>query len=620
MTKHGNKPQTRSERLRYGFILMLCSTLIFTVDFISNLFRSGFSADMDALSWVYYIPAAIGHAACFAVLAYLVFFLPWSLIFKNNKVAATIFSVMLTLLQIFLYADGIVFSLYRFHFNGFIFGMIAGGGTEIFEITAWVYIKFILTAIAVAILPILLANVIARRGYAKLTKKKITVSWVVLFLCLVAANLGHAAAAAAKQPTIQKSAQAMPYFYPLTANKLMAKLGVVDRSEIDNISQGTPSSDLQYPTNPIESTDSIPNYNIIYLFIDSWNPSTFDSVTTPRIYEFSKRAQTFDHHYSSSSGTRGSIMGLFFGIPFIYEKELNLTKTTPVVIDRLQEAGYEIQTFPSATLTKPPFHELIFRNVEGINLGSQGATAFERDNNITQKYIEYIESYDRQSPFFSFVFLDLPHAINIPAEHRTQFQPSWDEPNYLALNNSTDPTPFFNLYKNCVYYTDKLVGDILDALEAKGMLENSVIVISGDHGQEFNENKRNFWGHGSNFTKWQVQVPLVIYYPGIEAGISHSHMTTHYDISPTMMGRFLGVSNPSEQYSIGYDMYDTADRYPHIVGSDINYGFLFDGRIVTTNHFGTMEVTDTDLNPLKGNAVSASQLQQAITKRNRFYK
>lgn len=614
------KPNTRSERLKYGLILLLCATIIFSIDFIYNLLRSNISADMSLIGWLYYIPSVVGHAACFAALTYLIFFLPCSLIFKNNKVAATTYLIVLILLQIFLYADGIVFSLYRFHFNGFIFGMIVDGGSEIFEITPWVYIKFILLALFIAIFPMLIASFIARRYYKGMSKNKITASWITLLLCLVVANLGNAVAVATKQPTIQRATLAMPYFFPLTANKLMHKLGIIDRAKVDNMSQ-LPSSDLQYPMNPIVSSDSIPGYNIIYLFIDSWNPSTFDSITTPNIYNFSKRAHTFENHYSSSSGTRGSVMGMFFGIPFIFGKELQISKTTPVIIDRLQGAGYKIQTFPSAMITSPPFHELVFRNVEGINLGSQGATSFDRDNHITKKYIEYIENYDGESPFFSFVFLDLPHAINLPAEYRMQFQPSWDEPNYLDLNNNTDRTPFFNLYKNCVYYTDKLVGDILCALEKKGMFENSVIVISGDHGQEFNENKRNFWGHASNYSQWQLRVPFVLYHPEIEERMTFLHMTTHYDVSPTIMDRFLGVQNPINEYSIGMDMYDSTSRYPHIVGGDnIDYGFLFDDRIVTTNYFGTMQVTDSKLNHLEINSVSGKQLQQAITKRNRFYK
>lgn len=48
------------------------------------------------------------------------------------------------------------------------------------------------------------------------------------------------------------------------------------------------------------------------------------------------------------------------------------------------------------------------------------------------------ERKEGDKPFFSFVFYDLLHAIDIPAPYRKKFQPSWDYANYLALNNNLD--------------------------------------------------------------------------------------------------------------------------------------------------------------------------------------
>ena len=82
-------------------------------------------------------------------------------------------------------------------------------------------------------------------------------------------------------------------------------------------------------------------------------------------------------------------------------------------------------------------------------------------------------------PFFSFVFYDLLHAIDIPAPYRKKFQPSSDYANYLALNHNMDPEPFFNLYRNCAYYVDSLVGKVVNKLEANGLLEKRGVVGLG---------------------------------------------------------------------------------------------------------------------------------------------
>jgi membrane-anchored protein YejM (alkaline phosphatase superfamily) len=354
--------------------------------------------------------------------------------------------------------------------------------------------------------------------------------------------------------------------------------------------------------------------------IDSWNFTTCDSIISPNIYKFAHEGQMFTDHNSSNYGTRGGIFGLFFGLSFTYENEFQISKMSPLFIDRMLELGYNVETFPSATLISPPFYEIIFRRVPGITVNTKGATPFDRDAAITWNFLNYLDSRDPDKPFFSFVFYDLPHAMTLPEKYQKKFPSTWNAPDYLALNNKTDPEPFFNLYKSCVYRTDQLIGDILAKLKKKRMLENTIIIISGDHGQEFNENKKNYWGHGSNYTKWQIRIPFIIYYPGIEAGKVNSHMTTHYDVAPTLLHRFLGVENPLEDYSMGHDLWDTCSRYPHVVGDHINYAFITPRLILKTGHIGSIDITDHNLNVLPRDSINIKELREAIELKNRFYK
>lgn len=617
---YDSKPKTGVERRKFGFFLFICTVLITFTDFSVNVLKTNILYDMNWLSWLYYIPAALGHASLYALVLYLVAYLPFSFIFRNGKVATTVYCIAAVLLQVLIVLDGFVFDLYRFHINGFVLELAFGGGSDIFVFDFGVCLKFTLFILLVAVLPYIVALYLSRKFYQRLNRKNITSICVLLAFCLLTAHIGHAFAAASRQASIQKSATAMPLFFPLTANSLLEKLGLFNRDEIDDIDYNRASADLQYPIHSIESTDSIPDYNIMYIGIDSWNPSTFDSINTPNIYKLSQRGQYFDNHYSSSNGTRGSLFGLFFGVSYTYEKEFIMTKKSPLFIDQLMSRMYDIQVFPSACFTSPPFNETIFRRVSDINVKTKGATVFERDNKIADMTIDYVNERKSDKPFFSFTFFDLPHAISIPKEYRKKFQPSWDEADYMALSNEMDRTPYFNLYKNCVYHVDHLIGKILDDIEAKGMMERTVIIVTGDHGQEFNENKKNYWGHSGNYSKWQTNVPLIVYYPGIDAGKRFSHMTTHYDISPSVMKHFLGVTNPYDDFSMGYDLYDKHTRYPHLVGDHVNYGFVFDNMIITTNHLGAMDVTDKDLNELPRNSVNIDDLKAAIEKKNMFYK
>lgn len=610
-----------SNKLRYGFAIFLSITFVFFITFIVSIFNCGISKDTDFLSWIYYITSSLGHASLFSLALYLILYIPISIIFRNNKIATILYAFGAILVQLVLIIDGLVFDLYKFHINGFVLELIFGGAAnEVFVFDWTIYYKFGGLIILFVLIPISISLFISSRYYVYLKRTNILLISLSIITCILISHLGYTIARATGQSGIQKSATALPLFFPLSANTFLSKIGIIDTAEIDSLSFNKPSSDISYPIHPIDYEDSIPKYNIIYIIIDSWNPRTFDPNITPYIYDFSQKAQFFSEHNSSHYGTRGGIFGLFFGLSFTYENEFSMAKMSPLLIDRLIDAGYEIETFPSANFTSPPLHEIVFRRVPGIITKSDGNTPLERDNYITDKFIDYIDYKDSGTPFFSFIFYDLAHAMTMPKEYQKKFSPAWEYPDYLSLHNEMDPTPFFNLYKNCIHYDDQLVGKVLKAIEKKGLLDNSIIIITGDHGQEFNENKKNYWGHGGNYSKWQIQVPFIIYYPGIEAGKTYNHMTTHYDLSPTILNRFLGVKNNTEDYSMGYDLWDRRSRYPHIVGDHIRYGFITEDLILKTDHIGKLEVTDKELNEVSKDLIDIKDLQKSIEKKNKFYK
>lgn len=610
-------------KLKSGFALFLSATAVFFSLFITSAITCGMYEHMDFMAWLYYIMAATGHAALFAFILFIPFFVLPAFLFRKNSVATIMYIVVSIVTGTLILTDGFVFDLYKFHINGFVLELVFGPGAgQIFEFDSKLVFEFIGIVLLFIVLPILVLAYISSRFIDRLKGRTITFISCFLIICIVFSHLCYAAASAMNKAEIQKSATVLPLFYPLTANSLMKRLGLKSADRFDNLVYNKTTSDIEFPLKPILSDDPTTKYNIVYLVLDSWNPSTFNDSVTPNMYKFAtEKSQYFSNHNSSNYATRASIFSLFFGLSYTYGNEFYISQMSPLLIDRMLELNYDIEAFPSATLISPPFNEMIFRRIPGLTTQTEGNSSFERDINLTKNFDKFIDNRKPDDkPFFSFLFYDLPHAINIPAEHQKQFQPSWEHPNYLELKNNMDRTPFFNLYKNCVYYDDMLVGQVLDKLKEKGLLENTIIIITGDHGQEFNENKKNYWGHGSNFSKWQIQIPLIVYYPGIEAGKTVDHMTTHYDIAPTLLNRFLGIKNPSEDFSMGYDLWNDTTRYPHIVGDHVRYGFIMPRMILETGHLGTIDVTTRDLNPISKDSIDAGMLMQAISMKNKFYK
>ncbi|MEF1215375.1 sulfatase-like hydrolase/transferase, partial [Vibrio alginolyticus] len=161
----------------------------------------------------------------------------------------------------------------------------------------------------------------------------------------------------------------------------------------------------------------------------------------------------------------------------------------PVFMDTLQAEGYRMGIFGSAPLTSPPLSRTVFKKVSDLTLKQTGETAVERDQQITDKFIEF-QKQDSDKPYFGFLFYDAAHGTVFPEPEFAKFKPYWERVDHILLNNDFDASLYHNRYKNSLYYIDSLIGDVLKNVD----LDNTIVVISSDHGEEFNDHKMNYWG------------------------------------------------------------------------------------------------------------------------------
>ena len=94
--------------------------------------------------------------------------------------------------------------------------------------------------------------------------------------------------------------------------------------------------------------------------------------------------------------------------------------------------------------------------------------------------------------------------------------------------------------------------EVFDTLEKNNLYDNTIVVLVGDHGEEFFEKGR--LGHNSAFHKEQIHTPLVIHIPGRKPEV-YSKMSSHLDIVP-MLAPYFGVTNDPEDYSLGFNLLD----------------------------------------------------------------
>ena len=171
-----------------------------------------------------------------------------------------------------------------------------------------------------------------------------------------------------------------------------------------------------------------------------------------------------------------------------------------------------------------------------------------------------------------------------------------------------------------MHYNDALIGEVVDTLERQSLLDETVLVITGDHAQEFNDTGQNYWGHNGNFSRYQTGVPMVIRWPGV-ASNSIDHRTSHEDIVPTLMQRALGCRNPVGDYSTGQDLYSPNYRpRPLLLESWSNRALMTDERIFLFGPSGDTQVLDFENREITDGVIDSAATLEAMNRMGEFYK
>ncbi|GFO63838.1 sulfatase [Geomonas paludis] len=97
-------------------------------------------------------------------------------------------------------------------------------------------------------------------------------------------------------------------------------------------------------------------------------------------------------------------------------------------------------------------------------------------------------------------------------------------------------------YDENVMYGDHALGEFIRGLRELGRMEDSLLVVTADHGEMF---EKGYLGHGGPFLyNPVVKVPLLIREPGSAVAARHDFPVSHVDIAPTLLG-FAGLKTPS---------------------------------------------------------------------------
>jgi arylsulfatase A-like enzyme len=169
---------------------------------------------------------------------------------------------------------------------------------------------------------------------------------------------------------------------------------------------------------------------------------------------------------------------------------------------------------------------LLEQDAEGS--GSYGG-AFgirKRADVINEEVLRWVDR-DRQRPFFAFLnYFDVHDPYGAP---RSYPKPAWPQ------QSSIDQ------YDDGVKYDDDFMGQLMQALELRGLASNTLVIVTSDHGEALGQH--NLETHGRALYWELIHVPLVIWYPGhVPAGVRVNRPVTNAAIPETVM-ELLGANS-----------------------------------------------------------------------------
>ena len=319
--------------------------------------------------------------------------------------------------------------------------------------------------------------------------------------------------------------------------------------------------------------------NIIIILIDTLRADHLSTYgyrrdTSPHIDNFAKKSLVFEKAFTAAGYTLPAHVSLFTGVyPITHKMDLHYNEDRssyekPDLDTNIKTMAEYFSSLGWSTVwaTSPGNQYLTFNDPEsrGFQINIPGNIEFD----FTFNTFKDILDKHSQKPFFAFLHTNYPHhpyykktfkkfispnykgniitdekdvlkilhkkyvknMITIPRIHWREMTKIWWS--FVNEKAPEDIQRLKDLYDDAILYTDSIVYRWLQLFQEKKLYENTIIIITSDHGEAFGEHGKFF--HNS-LHKEILHVPLMIYIPGV----SHRRINVPVsliDIYPTLLG------------------------------------------------------------------------------------
>jgi len=302
--------------------------------------------------------------------------------------------------------------------------------------------------------------------------------------------------------------------------------------------------------------------------------------TTPHLDSLAEAGTRYARMMSGSPWTLPSMTTTFTGITERQHRARLRERTfygvdpaLPFMPLLLEEEGYRTAAFFNVIYMSEHFgfhRGFDHFDCEGVEVLWNSRTAGE----TVDALLAWLDGREGGRPFFAALHLFDPHATyNPPSPYDTvwadpgyegRFDSTWgvrsdmDDANSGAVVvDSAGVRNLINLYDGEIAYTDSQLGRLLGELRRRGLGEETLVIVMGDHGEEFADHGK--FAHGHTLHAELLQVPLILAGAGVEPGVVDTSLVGNIDVLPTVMAA-AGSSAP--EGSPGRDLLSPYDGPP----------------------------------------------------------
>lgn len=281
--------------------------------------------------------------------------------------------------------------------------------------------------------------------------------------------------------------------------------------------------------------------------------------TSPHLDRLASEGLTFERAYAQSGWTLASFASLLTGLyphqhlvsrdGCLVDRFGRLAPSTRTVAEALREQGYATGAWVNNTFLAPEFGLK-----DGFDVYSySGATNVQHRTGpqTVAEGMQWLDSIPAEKPAFMLLHFMEPHLDYAPPADIHGTFATGPRPEALAYPKNPNPFTMLQqgeltldadgiaylqaLYDEEILAADRALGGLVEALKARGRYDNTLLVVTADHGEEFWEHGR--FEHGHDLWSELTRVPLVVRGPDVPAGKRVATVVEHVDLVAGLMAR-----------------------------------------------------------------------------------